>query len=161
MVTSDITLAIAVLGAATGVLGSALGILNTWRSFDRDRVKLRVTPSGAIFSRPVCGATDLLCIEVVNIGFVPVTVSQVAFKLRRPRKRILVFIPVGPISDTMPHRLEPHTSMKVLVPPNVLTDEAFQRVSRAFAKTQCGKTFYGASGCLDSFIKRAAAGEMK
>ncbi len=30
------------------LLGAVLGVMNAWRNFDKDRVKLRVTPKSAI-----------------------------------------------------------------------------------------------------------------
>ena len=41
---NSITLAIAITGAVTGILGLVFNFLNTWRAFDRDKVKLKVIP---------------------------------------------------------------------------------------------------------------------
>lgn len=56
------TLAAITLGIA--LLGAVLGILNTWRSFDRDRVKLRVVPKIAMPIGKVQDRRPRLCIEV-------------------------------------------------------------------------------------------------
>jgi len=153
----ELTLAIAVLGAATGTVGCVLGLLNTWRAFDRDRVKLRVQPRCAFFSVPVEGASTLLCIDVTNTGFVPVTVSQIIFNLRKPRKHFLFFVPLPGLSDSLPHRLELRTSMNVFVPPHIPLEEGFGYVTTACAETECGRKFKANSGALESFVKQARA----
>ena len=151
----DITLCIAILGAVTGIVGLILSVMNTWRAFDRDRVKLKVQARCAIISRPIGGTNDLLCVEVTNVGFVPVTVSQVGFNLRKPRKHFLAFIPEQGISDPLPKRLEPRTSMTIFVPNHVSSEDQFGFVTTAFAKTQCGESFTSGSKALKSYVKRA------
>ena len=76
----SIILAIAVTGAVTGILGLVFNFLNTWRSFDRDKVKLKTVPKLSIFFS-MGQHYDCLCIEVINIGFVPVTLSRVVLPI--------------------------------------------------------------------------------
>jgi len=82
-----ITLAIAITGAVTGILGLLFNFLNTWRAFDRDKIKLKVIPKVAYFFSSY-GQSETLSIEVINVGFVPVTLSRVVFPLDGDDKEI-------------------------------------------------------------------------
>jgi hypothetical protein len=148
-----ITLVIAVVGAVTGVSGLVLGVLNTWRAFDRDRVKLKVSPRWAIFSHPMTGTGHLLCVEVINMSYLPVTISQVGFTVSEPKDHFLAFLPVPNMGDTLPKRLEPRTSMTVYVPEHVSSGEGFIKVEKAFAKTECGHSFYATSPALKGHVQ--------
>jgi hypothetical protein len=148
-----ITLVIAVVGAVTGVSGLILGILNTWRAFDRDRVKLKVSPRWAIYSLPIKGAGHLLCVEVINMSYLPITISQVGFTVSEPKDHFLAFLPMPDMGDTLPKRLEPRTSMTVYVPERVSSGEGFDKVEKAFAKTECGHSFYGTSPALKGHVQ--------
>src|SRR5258705_206905 len=53
------------------LLGSVLGLINIWRQFDRDRVKLRVTPKVA-YPINMPDERPRLCIDVINLSTVPV-----------------------------------------------------------------------------------------
>jgi len=147
------TLIIAIVGAITGVSGLILGILNTWRAFDRDRLKLKVSPRWAIFSHPMTGTGHLLCVEVINMSYLPVTISQVGFTVSEPKDHFLAFLPVPNMGDTLPKRLEPRTSLTVYVPERVSSGEGFDKVEKAFAKTECGHSFYATSPALKGYVQ--------
>ena len=62
-------------------IGCGLGILNTWKTFDKERTRLTVRPLNAI---PVGAAAMMhpqveFSIEVVNRSSFPVTVTEVGF----------------------------------------------------------------------------------
>jgi hypothetical protein len=154
MNTATITLVIAVVGAVTGVLGLVFNFLTTWRSFDRDRVKLKVSPRIAILSHPVTGTRHLLCVEVTNLSYLPVTVSQVAFTVTEPKDHFFAFMPVQELGQWPPTRLEPRTSMTVYVPEHISSGEGFLQVKKAFAQTECGHSFYGTSPALDGHVEQ-------
>lgn len=133
------------------LVGAVLGVLNYWRAVARDRVKLKVTPS-EYFNDRVKG----LCIEVVNLGWVPVTVTQVSIEVGA-EKDWLYFEPVG---ERLPKRLEPRESLKVLLPPDQ-DREPRPRLAdarRAFAKTACGLKFTGTSPSFRQWRDRASKG---
>lgn len=91
---SYVTLAIASVGAV-------LGIMNTWRSFDRDRIRLKVLPHWAIPS----AVNPRFCIKVVNLSYIPVTVTFVYFKMRTENRNYV--FPPSPPGETLPARMEP------------------------------------------------------
>jgi hypothetical protein len=87
------------------VVGAVLGVINTWRSLDRDRIKLRIVPKVAY---PV-GMTDTrprLCIEVINLSSFPVTVAEVGFLLRGSDKKLVLIQPIFADGGSFPRRLE-------------------------------------------------------
>jgi hypothetical protein len=153
MNTALITVILAVVGATTGVIGLCLSILNTWRLFDRDRIRLKVQVRDHFTSLPIEGVNNFLGVTVVNVGYIAVTVSQIEFSLKKPKKHVLSFIPFGPISDSLPKRLEPRTSMQVLTPPQVIFDKQFDYATRAIVRTQCGQVFRGSRSDLKRLIK--------
>ena len=144
----ELTFALALLGSVTGVMGILLSFLNTWRAFDRDRVRLKVSVRWAFLSFPIEDTRELLCVDVINVGFVPVTVSQIGFDLAWPSKRWLAFLPLKEIGDPLPHRLEPRTSMIIYVPRRIFDSSDFAPVTNAFAKTACGRLFRAKSPAL-------------
>src|ERR1039458_5149721 len=75
-----LTLITAIAGLVFGVTGAVLGILNTWRAFDRDRVRLRVSPIW-FFRNDGVQTVHTLGVDVTNLSFFPVTVTSVGFTL--------------------------------------------------------------------------------
>ena len=71
-----LTLITAIAGLVFGVTGAVLGILNTWRAFDRDRVRLRVSPIW-FFRNDGVQTVHTLGVDVTNLSFFPVTVTSV------------------------------------------------------------------------------------
>jgi len=127
----DATLAVALLGAA-------LGVLNTWRSFSKDRPRLRVNVKGWLNSYGESG----FCVEVANTGFAPVSVAQVGVLLRRPRGHVFLFAPYGLGVQSFPHALGAGESMTVYAPPGTDEHPALAHASRAFARTATGLAFH-------------------
>ncbi len=140
-----ITLTIAVVGAV-------LGIYNAWRAVSKDRIRLVVTPSNWVVPDGMNG----IVIEVVNMGFVAVTLSQVAFRLKTPKKHIYLVLPGYLTGQKLPHRLEPRTAVSIHVSPEISCGPQIANVRDAFAKTACGCTFYGNSPALKGRIDTAA-----
>ena len=64
-----------ILSAALGMVGTILGIFNTWRSFRKDRVRLRVKPQAVQQYLPMATRGGILTpsgplqmgIEVINV----------------------------------------------------------------------------------------------
>ena len=150
--TSAVTLAIATIGAV-------LGIMNTWRSFDRDRIRLVVTPRWSFRAYPGEPLIHQLCIEVTNLSYLPVTVEQVAFELCGPQKdKIFIFMPEFMDGGTFPRRMEPRTSFTVLMAQGAELDPSMKNVRCAFAKTACGIVARGKSPALTSHVKKLNKG---
>ena len=142
-----------VVALATASVGAVLGILNSWRLFDRDRVKLKVIPRGYT----VAGGPSGLCIEVVNVGFVAVTLTQVAFDLRKPRGHMFWFKTDFFKPLDLPYRLDARASVTAYVAPGTGDDPALREARRALAKTACGRVFYGSSRYFKSYVKHLRA----
>ena len=140
-----ITLAIAVLGAV-------LGIINTWRSIDASRVKIKVLPAHAL---AVGGANPAIkfSIAVTNLSTFPVTVDNVGFLYEgTENKAVLVDYQLDQ-GGTLPVRLEPRTSVSVYCgKPEPMSGHP---IKCAFATTACGITCTGSSPALRQ-VARAA-----
>jgi hypothetical protein len=139
-----ITLGIALLGAG-------LGVINLWRSFDRDRVHIRVTPRGYVTSRGQSG----MCIEVINLGFIPVTITQVGFTIGNGDKWFVH----RSLLEGLPVRLEPRTAFTAYLAAGEEKDEGFAGVRLAMVKTACGRMFTGNSAALRSYVQAARAAQ--
>jgi hypothetical protein len=134
------------------LIGAGLGILNTWRSFYQDRIRLKIIPQWTLFQ----DGRHTLCIEVINIGYVAVTVSQVGFRLR-DRKQVFIFIPMPRPGSELPKRLEPRASFTVLAPFGTDEHESMRGVNAAFAKTACLRIFTGNSDALRGVVTKSRA----
>lgn len=142
------------MGAVTFVialLGAVLGIINTWRSIDRDRVKLLVKPAHAV---PV-GAMEHMHpnvefgIEVINLSTFSVIVSEVGFLHKGMDSRAAVMQPITIDGPTTPRKLEPRQSASFyMVKPEQRDGHPLKC---AYAKTSCGRTFKGNSPALMQF----------
>ena len=130
------------------VVGAGLGILNSWRLFDRDRIRLVVTPRLFVTS----GGDSGLCMDVVNSGYLPVTLSQVMIGLRKPRGHNLHF-PPGPFSSELPKLMEPRTKATYFLPGGADQNPDFRNAVEARVVTECGRTFRGKSRSFRSYVK--------
>lgn len=147
-----ITLIIAVVGAVTGILGLVFNFLNTWRAFDRDKVKVKVVPKLSMFF--VGGERyDCLSIEVINMGFVPVTISRIVLPIDSKLELHFKQHPQHRVS--LPARLEPRESLTIMATPDLQSDEKFSLVFCARASTACGRHFDGTSPALKGMVKKA------
>lgn len=146
----------AVITLAVALLGAALGILNTWQSFYRNRLRVSVSPRKAI----AAGQEPRLCFEIVNRGYLPVTISGIGLRLRRPRHRhYFAFLARTIDGAALPQRMEPRTSMTLFMPIDADHDPLIREARDAFVTTACGRTFRGNSQTLRSHIRmlRSAA----
>ena len=139
---SYVTLAIASVGAV-------LGIMNTWRSFDRDRIRLKVLPHWAI---PSAG-NPRFCIKVVNLSYIPVTVTFVYFKMRTENRNYV--FPPSPPGETLPARMEPRSSITIFMPEGAERDPMLADLKYAHVETACGRAFRRTNGSLKHLIKKA------
>ena len=149
----NITNIYAAITFAIAVLGAVLGILNTWRAFDRDKIRIRVSPRWAISYWGSEMATRF-CLEITNLSYIPITINQVGFELRRPKEHILVFNPEFIDGGKMPRRLDPRSSFTVYAPAGTEEKKGFADVKCAFAQTACGVVARGSSPALKGQIKK-------
>jgi len=136
-----------------GLLGTVLGIINLWRTFDRDRVKLRVTPKVA-FPIDAGDKRPRLCLQAVNLSAFPVIVNDIGFTIWLSKIRLAVVDPVLSDKKSWPCRLEPREAFTAYCSAELASCKEMKKVRRAYAKTDCGKTQYGRSKALRQYIRR-------
>ena len=144
---NGITLSIAVVGAV-------LGIMNTWRNFDRDRVKLQVIPKQAIPVGTIVHQPVQLCIDVTNFSTFPLTITEVGVLYYGTSTRGAVVNPIIIDGGTFPRKLEPRTSFSAYLAPEALTSANGHSVKCAYAQTDCGVMIKGNSPALKQLIKK-------
>lgn len=147
----DITL-FQVTTMAIAAVGAVLGIINTWRSVDQSRVKLKVTPAHAI----PYGAVDpslRFCIQITNLSEFPVTIDDAGVFYRGTDNRGSIVNPVFADGGSWPRRLESRTSLSVYS--QLPYSKSGHKIKCAFVRTQCGVTKTGTSGALHQIAKGA------
>jgi hypothetical protein len=145
-VVNGITLAIALLGAV-------LGVINTWKSIDRDRLKLKVIPKHAI---PVGNFIDpriRFCIDVINYSTFSVTITEVGVLFHNTNVRGAAVNPIIIDGGPFPRRLEPRTSFTAYLLSDALQNEHGYKVKCAYATTDCGEQIKGNSPALMQLAK--------
>ncbi len=152
MMKIDFTLVAAVAGVAFGLVGTILGLLNTWQSFNRDRVRIQVIPVGLLYSNGM----KSIGIEVTNHSVFPVTITEVSFALPGVKKYRFQFLPTVLEGCDLPQLMEARTSFTVRFPPWILNHPEWENVNKAFVRTACGKRFSGTSGALRQLVRSAA-----
>lgn len=147
MSVESITLITAIVGAVCGITGAALGIINTWHQLQRNRVRLKVTPQHAIAVSSLGNHQVNFCIEVVNLSEFAVVVSDVGFRLIDGSRATLATVQGLEQEGSLPLRLEPRTrySKVFLLDGNTAPNA---KITKAYARTTCGKEIYGTSGAL-------------
>lgn len=141
-----------VVGITLGIalLGAVLGVLNTWRDFERDRLCVSVSPRKAFAS----GQEPRICFEIVNRGYLPVTISMIGLRLRRPRHQEFFYFPTRTLDgESLPQRMEPRTSITLFMQVGADRDPLMREAQDAFVTTACGRTFRGNSQTLRAHIK--------
>lgn len=146
---ADITM-IQAFTIATASVGAVLGILNTWRSIDQSRVKLKVVPKQVI---PYGAAPKNIgfCVEVTNLSLFPVTVDDAGVFFHGTKNRASIIQPVFTDNGSWPRRLEPRSSVSIYS--ELPYSTSGRKIRCAFVRTQCGRVETGTSPAL-----RAIAG---
>ena len=136
------------------VLGAVLGVLNTFRNFDRDRVKLKVIPKQAF---PVGTSFDdrvRLCINVTNLSTFPLTITDVGILFRGTKERGVVIKPIINGGE-FPRKLEPRTSFTAYLHPEALHENKGHSIRCVYALTDCGVMVKGNSPALKQLSKES------
>lgn len=125
----NITLAIAIIGAITGMFGAGLSAYNTYVAREARKVRLKVIPGWSFAPGYMA-----FSIEVVNLSAITVIVDQIGF-LERGTKRTLPIVNHMRLTDSgeWPRKLGPQESVSVHLDPNVLPTGV--RLGKAFAQT--------------------------
>lgn len=135
---------------ALASIGAVLGILNAWGAYDKDRPRIRVNPRQVVPVGPTVDSRARLAIEVTNLSWFPLTVSEVGVLFRGISERGAVIEPVLYDGGTFPRRLDSRTSFTAYLHPEAFVGTR-HRVRAAYAKTDCGLTFTGNSPALQQF----------
>ena len=146
IITSAVTLAIAVLGAV-------LGLINTWQAIDKKRVKIRVRPKHAM---PV-GATDsriTFCIEITNLSEFAITIDEAGVFFKGTDSRGAYAPPLLIDGKPWPRRLQPRSSVTVYGQPP--QRKPGHPLKCAYARTECGITRTGTSPAFKQLANSVA-----
>ncbi|WP_417246909.1 hypothetical protein [Celeribacter sp.] len=124
-------------------IGAVLGILNTWRNFRSDQVRLRITPEHAFLPGD---QRDFLGIKVVNTGSPSITISDVGIELKGNKRATLsCSVLNGYQEGSLPQRLASRESAQFIIPNNKLSDLKQERLKGVYVRTACGEVFKGTS----------------
>lgn len=148
VIIQGVTLAIAVLGAL-------LGVMNTWRNWSLDRMRLRVTPA---FGLDNTGGRNIL-VTVVNLSSFPVTVTTMGFTLLNSTNHMQVPAPIFMRGERLPIRLEPRTSCTAVVALAALEHAQLANIRCAYVTTACGQQIEGDSTALRQMVHAAATAQ--
>ena len=146
----EITLATAILGAATGFTGVLLGGLNIWRNIRRDQVRLKVEATWAITTWPT--VQTQFQVRVINLSEFPLTVSDVGFTMKDGKLAHLGTVDGIEPNGTLPLRSEPRTGYSKVLALDALGDSA-PKVQRPYARTECGEHVTGKRRGMRGLIK--------
>ena len=133
-----ITLAVAIIGAVTGITGIALAYWSIKRQVDNERVNLRIGTSWGMSS--LDPRVLFFVISVTNLSKFPVTLREVGLLTDQKRQRAIHPHAQLSIGERLPLRMEPRTSISVHFPPDFLLSDAITSVDCAYASTDCGET---------------------
>lgn len=139
------------------ILGAVLGMMNTWRTIDRDRVKLKVIPKQAIPVGTMIDQRIRPCIEVTNFSTFPLTITEVGVLYHGTDRRGAVTYPIITDGGKFPRRLEPRTSFTAYMNPDALMHSSNHLVKCAYAKTDCGVLVKGNSPALKQMVRDISA----
>ena len=149
----------ALAGLAFGFVGTGLGIFNTWRASQKDKVKLKVIPkiyrdlgntrfSSSRIPTDVNQRWHGLCVEIVNLGFFPVTIDEIGILRTDSDMRMMMARPELSGNESLPKRLEPRTALTAYIPspaPEAMFQMGLSDAKCFYATTACGVTVQGSS----------------
>lgn len=130
------------------VLGATLGVLNTWRTFNQDRVRIRVAAMYCLIG----DGRECLGIEVVNLSSFPVTITGIGCTMAGGKKRLWLHPDLLSTGDTLPKRLEPRTGFTALAGPGATEHLEFRGARKPFVATACGLKINGSAKGLATAI---------
>jgi len=123
---------------AIAVLGAVLGILNFYRAVVRDRVNIKIRPSLYFMAPPGGESFTGLCVEVVNLGFIPVTISNAYFQMQDDSLFADLQIRTNLGLQKIPIRLDPRESTTFFFNSELNAEMALLEARCVLVKTACG-----------------------
>ncbi len=157
IVRDDITLGL-------GAIGTVLGILNWWKSWDRDRVKLKVIPKvsqlfksqgqvvKALSSTTQAYDGGLLCIEVINLSSFAITIRDVGFTTKGGRGKLSLTSPIIYDQKGFPRKLEPRESVSFYANEQPFDKIDLNCIAKVYAMTECHSMKTGTSKALKQYL---------
>ena len=160
----DITLAVAIIGALTGIAGLCLGLFNLWITWRKERISLKVNPT-FLLAFPAAGGfvrddsfvttrtgkkvPKVWGVEITNKG-AKVKIKEVGFLSRGTTDRAVITKQWLPCYHDLPLVLEAHDSISIFADAmtNANTLDYAGDYKCAFARTASGKYFTGTSSGL-------------
>jgi len=155
-----------IAGLIFGAIGLGLSIFNTIKAHQKDTVNLKVIPklysdhttARLSTTRIPTGTNEQwegFCIEVINLGFFPVTIEEIGLTRTDIKNRIIFPQPEMSGGEKLPKRLESRTSISFYIPSekNILQD-GLPYVKHFYATTACGVTVRGNSEVTKWLIKK-------
>lgn len=130
---------IQIVTTALAVLGAVLGVMNAWRNWVHDRVKVRVLVTG---TKTTAGEPGLL-ITVRNLSRFAITIEHFGFDMNEvsPHLSISELLTIGRV--TLPVRMESRTSFTHLHLVRAIPASNLQHVRFNYVETACGRAFRG------------------
>lgn len=155
-----------VVTLVTASIGAVLGVMNTWDQLSKNKVRLKVIPkitfmtgAGSISGeRPndmvdrfiKSGAPWRLSVEVINMSFFPVNISEFGFG-RIGMKRFALISPELSGGRNWPLRLESREAVTAFATIGVPVDLSVVTEPLGFAVTDCNTVTYGRSPLFTEF----------
>jgi hypothetical protein len=144
---AGVTLGIALLGAALGIINTCYNVM--WR----DRIRVKVVPVWLFFG----DSQEQMAIDVTNLSYLDVTITSAGFGARGD-KGIYTIVPSDLLhGGALPRRMQPRTSITILVSHGAENQEWMAKIDYAVVKTACGRRFKGTTPALRGQIKKVRA----
>lgn len=120
------------------VLGAVLGVMNAWRNWVHDRVKIEVS----VKSATAFDGAEGMVVTVLNLSRFPVTITRLGFD-RISGRHAQIVIPRFTHGEALPVRLESRTVCTAVVSVVEMPPEDLDVFVTAFAETACGVRIKG------------------
>lgn len=134
------------------VLGAGLGILNAWRSWSQDRVRLRVDVS---YGADLMGGHALL-VNAINLSAFELTVTHLGFHLFGRQRHCQIFRPLLTNGENLPICLKPRTALTAVVHLGAADNVPWDQVECAYVSTACGVQSIGGRRFFKKYHLRLA-----
>lgn len=141
------------------VIGATLGITNFIRSLWKDRVRLKVSPIVLTLLENSTGKDEVVsrvAITVINLSEFPLTITDVGFITNKYFKNAKISSFDNKIlhGGKFPYKLAPRTSLTAYHPNPSLFMDDLDKISGAYAITQCGSEIRGSSKTLQKSLRK-------
>ena len=137
-----------------------LGIINSYSSFLKTRVTLRVKPSFSFFFNAGLYTTEddqssqTISIEITNLSEFEVAITEVGFKRVGSKLRAVITPPFLTTRGQLNRiDLKPRDNISVLCGPDVFSMIKSSRIRSAHVKTACGVEILGTSRGFKQFCR--------